>query len=142
MLKIRFNPDEIRVSRPIAPGKYGFELKKVKEGITAKKEKKYTWTFEGITGAANGASLSKTYTEEYIEYMIALLENGFGLEMDAEDGSDVDVESLYGRKLWIVTDIGTWGGSQRTEMKGFQRWEEGGEEETKALAETTAPVSQ
>lgn len=134
MIRVRFNPDEIRISRPINPGKYGFELKKIKEGITKNKDKKYTWTFEGITGQAKGATVSRIFTEEYIEYMIALLETGFGLEMDSEDGSDVDIESLVGRKLWLITDIGEFQGVKRTEMKGFQKWEEGGEEETAALA--------
>lgn len=135
MIKVRFSPEEIRSTKTIPAGKYGFVLENIKEGVTKeKKDKKYTFTFKGITGEAKDVPLFRIYTEEYLEFMVALLQKGFGLELDEDSGSEVDLESLKGRKIWLVTDTREYQGNLRNEMTGFQPWEEGGVEEQEALA--------
>lgn len=136
MIKVRFSPEEIKSTKLIAAGKYGFILENVKEGITKeKKDKKFTFFFKGITGEAKDVPVNRIYTEEYQEFMWALLEKGFGAEGDEDAGSDVDIEAYKGRKIWLVVAVGEYGGSKRMEMTGFQPWEEGGIEETAALSE-------
>lgn len=140
MIKVRFSPEEIRATRLIPEGKYGFVFEKVKEGITReKKDKKFTFTFRGFTGAAKDVPVYRIYTEEYQEFMVALLEKGFNLELDEVEGSDVTLDELYGRKIWLVIKTGEFGGSKRNEMDGFQPWEEGGQEEEQAMAEPFVP---
>lgn len=134
MIKVRFSPEEIRSTKILPAGKYGFILEDIKEGVTKeKKDKKYTFTFKGITGEAKDVPLFRIYTEEYQEFMVALLQKGFGLDLDEDSGSEVDLETLKGRKIWLTTDVRAYLGSDRNEMTGFQPWEEGGIEETEAL---------
>jgi hypothetical protein len=136
MIRVRFSPEEIKSTKLIPAGKYGFILEDVKEGVTKeKKDKKFTWYFKGITGEAKDIPVSRIYTEEYQEFMWALIEKGFGAEGDENAGTDVDIESYKGRKIWLVVKVGEYGGSKRMEMEGFQPWEEGGFEESQALQE-------
>lgn len=139
MIRVRFSAEEIRSTKLLPEGKYGFIVEKIKPGVTKeKKDNKFTWTFKGFTGAAKDVPVYRIYTEEYQEYMWALIEKGFGAEGDEEAGSEVDLEAYIGRKIWLIITTGEFGGSKRNEMAGFQPWEEGGFEESKAESETAA----
>lgn len=134
MIKVRFSAEDVKSQKLLDPGKYGFVVTSIKQGVTKeKKATKWTWVFTGFTGAAKDVPVIRIYTEEYQEFMLALLTKGFGLEFSEEDGGEIDLEALKGRKIWLVTTIGEFGGSKRNEMAGFAPWEDGGPEETEAL---------
>lgn len=133
MIKVRFSPEEVKSQKLLDPGKYGFTVKGIKQGVTKQtKDTKWTWTFLGFTGQAKDVPVIRIFTEEYQEFMLALLRTAFGIELSEEEGGEVDLDALIGRKLWIVTSVGEFGGSKRNEMTGFAPWEDGGAEELEA----------
>lgn len=125
MIRARFNPEDVRATKLVDPGRHLAIVEDVREGITKEtKAKKYTWRFKGLEGMAKDVPFSRIYTEEYIEFMVPLLQKGFGLVLDENEGSDVDLESLKGRKIWLIIKRGNYQGEDRNEIAGFEPYDD------------------
>lgn len=123
MIKVQFTPADIKANKLLTPGKYGFVL----ESVEARKQKDtgqtVYWTgFKGFTGEADGVPVRRAYTEEYKQYLQALISKGFGVEMDEDSGAEFDIESLIGRKILLYIKRGKYNGQDNNEIEGFEPW--------------------
>lgn len=124
MIKVSFSPRDIKAQKLLDPGPYGFIVEDVGTKRNPKGQTQYYIDFVGFTGMAKDVPLRKVFNEEWLQFMVPLMDKGFGITMDEDNGTDIDLEAIKTRKIKLFIKRGNFNGQDNNDIEGFEPWTE------------------